>query len=72
MSNVRCAENLMSLGYELNDKPPRLVVHDENRRRLTDTDTIDKLFAGGLQFEAACALRKEARFASLAHRATRT
>ena len=45
----------MSLGYELEEQPPRLIVFDEQHRRLTDTDAIDRLFAAGHQFEAAAA-----------------
>jgi len=45
----------MSLGYELEQQPPRLIVFDEQHRRLTDTDAIDRLFAAGHQFEAAAA-----------------
>ena len=45
----------MSLGYELEEHPPRLIVFDEQHNRLTDTNAIDDLFAAGHQFEAAAA-----------------
>jgi hypothetical protein len=45
----------MSLLYEVEAKPPRLVVFDEKNRRLTDTQAIDDLFGSGKQFEAAAA-----------------
>jgi hypothetical protein len=45
----------MSLLYEVEARPPRLVVFDEKHQRLTDTQAIDALFASGNQFEAAAA-----------------
>lgn len=45
----------MSLLYEVEEEPPRLVVFDEKHRRLTDTHAIDDLFGSGKQFEAAAA-----------------
>lgn len=43
----------MSLGFELEEQSPRLIVFDENHHRLTDTQAIDDLFASGHRFEAA-------------------
>ena len=45
----------MSLRYEIEEQPPRLVVFDEKHQRVTDSQAIDELFASGYKFEAAAA-----------------
>jgi len=47
---IGCTKVAMSISYELEKRPPRLVIYDEKNHRFTDTQAIDDLFAAGRQF----------------------